>query len=247
MRKLASIQKIDKILEHPNADKLEIAVVNGWKTIIKKDEFKVGDLIIYCEIDSWIPHEVAPFLTRGSDEPKEYGGIKGQRLRTIKLRGHISQGLVLPLSTLKNSDYTVGDDVTEELGIIKWERPQPASLSGDTKGNFPSYIRKTNQERCLSGDTIIKTSEGEMTIKEIVDMKYNGMVLSYNPFTDKDEYNRVNNHSVVEKSNQQWFLLELEDGSTLKLTGNHLVWMPMLGCYRRADELSLNDFIKKTD
>jgi RNA ligase (TIGR02306 family) len=102
MRKLASIQKIKEILEHPNADRLEVAVVNGWKTVVKKDQFKVGDSVVYFEIDSWIPHDIAPFLTKPGHSPKEYLGVKGQRLKTQKIRGVISSGLILPLSILES-------------------------------------------------------------------------------------------------------------------------------------------------
>jgi len=111
-----------------------------------KDEFKVGDLCVYFEIDSWIPTELAPFLSKGK-EPREYKGIKGERLRTVKLKGQISQGLVLPLSAADKEFYGADEDVTEEFNIIKWEPPISAQLSGKLAGNFPSFIPKTDQER----------------------------------------------------------------------------------------------------
>ena len=100
MRKLATIRRIDAIRPIPDADAIECAVIGGWSVVIKKGEYRAGDLAVYCEIDSWIPHELAPFLSKGQ-EPREFEGIRGERLRTVKLRGTTSQGLLLPLSVLE--------------------------------------------------------------------------------------------------------------------------------------------------
>lgn len=145
-RKLATVRRIDAIDPIPGADAIEVATVGGWKTVVaKKDGFKVGELAIYCEVDSWIPTELAPFLSKGR-EPREFNGVKGERLRTIKLRGQLSQGLLLP--TVGQTQITgEGDDLTEFLGIQKWEKPIPAQLAGQVQGNFPSQVPKTDQER----------------------------------------------------------------------------------------------------
>lgn len=179
-RKLATIRKIDQIVPITGADAIECAKVDGWMVVVKKGEFEVGDLAIYCEIDSFIPHELAPFLSKGK-EPREFNGVKGERLRTVKLRGQVSQGLLLPLfapnflvqkfasiENVANRPYPVwvenlteegwyieernipnlvGIDVTEALGIQKWEPPVPAQLAGEVLGNFPSLVPKTDQER----------------------------------------------------------------------------------------------------
>lgn len=156
-RKLASIKEITEIRPIPEADAIECAIIGGgWPVVVKKEEFNVGDLAIYLEIDSWVPHELAPFLSKGK-EPREYNGVKGERLRSLKLRGQISQGLLLPIGTLAPGNrpwsvgeegFTVGADLTEYLGIQKWEAPIPACLSGQVRGNFPGFLRKTDQERC---------------------------------------------------------------------------------------------------
>lgn len=149
MRKLACIKRIDSIEPIDGADAIELAVLGGWKTVVKKNEYKVGDLAVYCEVDSWIPTELAPFLSKGK-EPREFEGVKGERLKTIKLRGALSQGLLLPFDVLRGAVVILaeGDDVTEFLGIKKWERPMNAQLAGMARGNFPSFIPKTDQERC---------------------------------------------------------------------------------------------------
>lgn len=161
MRKLATVRKISEILPIEGADSIEVAVVDGWKVVVKKGEYNVGDLAVYLEVDSWVPNELAPFLTSTGKEPKEFEGIKGERLRTVKLRKQISQGLLLPVSVLLNlwsgSRFDEGEevsellqegnDVTEILGILKWEKPISANLRGQVRGNFPSLIPKTDQER----------------------------------------------------------------------------------------------------
>lgn len=152
MRKLASIRKIDTLAPIEGADKIELATVGGWKVVCQRGLYNVGDLAVYFEIDSWIPHGVAPFLTKPEHYPKVFEGVEGERLRTIKLRGQISQGLLMPLEeAIKNagcwSPVVEGDDVTEWLGIKKWEKAIPAQLQGQVKGNFPSLIPKTDQER----------------------------------------------------------------------------------------------------
>lgn len=168
MRKLATIRRIDQITSIPDADAIEVATVGGWQVVIRKGEYQPGDLAVYCEIDSWIPHSLAPFLSKGQ-EPREYNGVKGERLRTVKLRGQVSQGLLLPLTVLSDApDNTWGnpadyldDDVSEILNIQKWEPPVPAHLAGEVRGVFPGYIPKTDQERCQN-----LTEEIDLWIKD---------------------------------------------------------------------------------
>jgi RNA ligase (TIGR02306 family) len=109
-------------------------------------------MVVYCEIDSFLPiRDVFEFLRKSSF--KKMGDQEGFRLKTIKLRGQVSQGLILPISVVPitqfASAYTLpeGMDVTEMLGIVKYEPPIPAELSGKVKGLFPSFLRKTDEER----------------------------------------------------------------------------------------------------
>ena len=148
MRKMATIRFIDALNPIEGADAIECATVGGWKVVVKKGEFTVGDRAVYCEIDSWIPTELAPFLSKGK-EPRVFEGVKGERLRTVKLRGQLSQGLLLnmDLAIPQTNSYVEGEDVSELLGIQKWEMPMNAQLAGMARGNFPSAIPKTDQER----------------------------------------------------------------------------------------------------
>ena len=146
MRKMATIQIIRDITPIEGADAIVLAHINGWAAVVKKDEFSVGQYVVFCEIDSWVPHEIAPLLSKGK-EPREYLGVKGERLRSVKLRGQLSQGLILPHNILPQGSYHEGEDVSEELGVVKYEPPVPVQLAGQVKGNFPSSVSKTDEER----------------------------------------------------------------------------------------------------
>jgi len=147
-RQLATIRKIDSITPIEGADFIEVARLGGWEVVVKKGEYKVDDLAIYIEIDSWVPLSVAPFLFRNKE--REFNGVVGERLRTKRLKGVLSQGLLLPLNIKDEHTKLVseeGDNVTETLGIQLYEKPVPACLAGLAKGNFPSFIPKTDQAR----------------------------------------------------------------------------------------------------
>jgi hypothetical protein len=173
MRKLAHIEKVIEIREIPKADRIEMVKVLGWECVAKKGEFKLGDLVVYIEIDSLVP-----------DKPEyEFLRSKKFKVKTIKLRGQISQGLILPLSNLYGGDKLIqkhwkeGDDVTSDLGIIKYistseqkeidvENLRIANqknmlkkymmryswfrklfLSRTSKEGFPRWIQKTDENR----------------------------------------------------------------------------------------------------
>lgn len=145
MRKLATIRTVRETRAIEGADAIELAVVDGWKCVTKKGEFAAGDAVIYCEIDSFLPvRDEFEFLRKSS--LKVMDDREGFRLRTVKLRGQISQGLLLDPSIL-GREFSLGEDVTEELGIVKYEAPIPACLGGDVVGGFPAFIAKTDEDR----------------------------------------------------------------------------------------------------
>jgi RNA ligase (TIGR02306 family) len=157
-RKLATIRQIDNIQPIEGADMIELATVGGWKVVVAKNvNHKVGDLVVYCEIDSFLPIEPEFEFLRKSSYKKMADGTEGFRLKTIKLRGQVSQGLILPLKDAyevfkRNTpnidmDWFEGLEVTEMLNIVKYEPPVPAQLSGQVKGMFPSFLKKTDEER----------------------------------------------------------------------------------------------------
>lgn len=148
MRKLASIQVIEEIKQIEGADRIQAYRVQGWEVVDAVGKYQVGDKVVFCEVDSWVPTELAPLLSKGK-EPREYNGVKGERLRTVKLRGQLSQGLLLPLSVLDHveSELIEGLDVSYPLNIQKWEPVLPACLTGVARSTFPADVPKTDQLR----------------------------------------------------------------------------------------------------
>lgn len=164
MRKLATIQTIKSISPIEGADKIDVCEVLGWKTVVEKGKFKEDEKIIFIEIDSILP------------EKPEYEFLRDSkfRIKTRKFRKQVSQGLVLPISSLPENyrgKKSVGTDVTEALGIIKYD-PQLEEEKAETSapksafdkfmrrfswyrkffvkkssGKFPEWIRKTDEER----------------------------------------------------------------------------------------------------
>lgn len=160
VRKLATIQKIIDIQPIPDADAIEVATVKGWKVVVRKGDFQVGETVIYFEIDSLIPKtSVTEFLMKKPDDTEA-------RLRTVKLRGQISQGLVISLGggyTMnkelngENAEpfgETEGTDLSDILHIEKYEPPVKYGNEGESI-YWPFSIPKTDEERIQNIPEII--------------------------------------------------------------------------------------------
>jgi len=147
-RKLASIQTILSLSPIVGADAILLAKVLGWELVVKKTEFQVGDRCVYFEIDSVLP--IAQWNDHLRKEPN-----KPLRIKTIRLRGALSQGLAMPMSIIPTEEYEVGQDVTELVGITKYEPVVPAHLSGMAKGNFPAFLHKTDETRLQSEPRVL--------------------------------------------------------------------------------------------
>jgi len=147
-RKLASIQVIKELSPINGADAILCAKVLGWECVVKKSEFQVGDRCVYFEIDSVLP------IAQWNDHLRKEEGKK-LRVRTIRLRGQLSQGLAMPLSIIPSGEYEVGQDVTQLVGVEKYEAVVPAHLSGMAKGNFPAFLHKTDETRLQSEPRVL--------------------------------------------------------------------------------------------
>lgn len=166
MRKLCTIQHISAIENIPNADSIEVVVIKGWKVVTKKDEFKVGDLVAYFEIDSLIKKtSVTEFLFKGCESKQAV------RLRTVKLRGQVSQGLVISLDSVKQMaeelngglpcDFVMleGLDLSDILQVEKWEPPVKMTSLGRYI-EWPFSISQTDEERIQNIPEIIDELRG---------------------------------------------------------------------------------------
>lgn len=155
-RALATVEEITELRPIEGADSIEIARIRGWDVVVRIGDFEVGDLVVYFEIDSFLPLDDARFTflaPRGARKNQE--GVEGHVLKTAKLRGVYSQGLVLPYFDFEEEIREVGEgiatlgmDITPAIeGLEKWDPPIPAELSGSAKGAFPSVFHKTDEER----------------------------------------------------------------------------------------------------
>lgn len=127
MRHLASIQQIHSIHPIEGKDRIVLAEVLGWTVIVQKSEYAVGDKCVYIEIDSVLP-----------EKPEfEFLRSKKFRIKTMKMGGVLSQGICFPLSILPEGDYQVGDDVTQILGVTKYDEYQEEEQTKQTASRNP--------------------------------------------------------------------------------------------------------------
>lgn len=150
-RSMVKIVKVGSISPISGADLIEVASVGGWQVIVKKGEHREGSLAAYFEIDSFLPEGNPAWQFLVDKSSKTFNGVKGHVLRSVRLRGQISQGLLLPLDvhthTEDADESNIGTDISDILGVSKYEPPVPAQLAGLARGSFPSCIPKTDQER----------------------------------------------------------------------------------------------------
>lgn len=143
----ATIQKIIGKEKIPWADKIEIVKVLGWQCIVsKEDNFQVNDKVIFIEIDSIVP------------ERPEFEFLRkyNYRVKTIKLKGVVSSGLVLPINKFLSESPDIGTDVSIQLGVLHWEKPIPIHMQGQKAGRFPVHlVPKTDEIRIQSFPDII--------------------------------------------------------------------------------------------
>ena len=162
MRKLASVQRIWNIEPIEGADRIELAHVLGWQCVVNKGQFQPMDLAVYFEVDSFLP--IAPeyeFLRASSYRKTDIMG-EGFRLRTMKFRGQISQGLLLPVAAFPEipSDVELGTDVTEQLGIRRWEIEERITTGGTMIGTLPYDVPHTDETRVQAEPDLIQDFSG---------------------------------------------------------------------------------------
>lgn len=226
MRKLASIQKITKIVPIKGAEAIETAHILGWECVVKKSEFKEGDLVVYCEVDSMMP------------EKPEFEFLRDRkfRIKTIRLRGQISQGICFAIKDILPAlKYEEDQDVTDLIGVKKYEpykEPfKPSTAKRKNKYIFPKwmpfvvrwFMRKLFEKYCynhyLIGNTfphfIPKTDETRVQILQkmlkiykgvhcYVTEKVDGSSITFYLYKDKFGVCSRNVDLITEKDNHFW-------------------------------------------
>lgn len=151
-RKIASIKEISNITPIENADSIELATIDGWQSVIKKGQFRIGDWVVFCEPDAILP-----------ERPEfEFMRAKHFRIKTCRLRGVLSQGICFPLNILPDGQYNIGDDVSELLDIHKYEPPIPVQLRGRVRCPiFRLAVPKTDEVRVQNIPKVLERHRGK--------------------------------------------------------------------------------------
>ena len=176
MRKLASIKLVSSLLPIEGKDRIELAIIDGWSVIVKKDEFSVGSKCVYVEIDSVLP------------ECEEFEFLRGKnfRIKTMKMAGVVSQGICFPLSVLPDGKYDVEQDVTDILKIkqyeptqatfakypkwlmkLKWFRKLVYKRDHREAKGFPSFISKTDETRIQNVPFLLQNKQPFVATEKI--------------------------------------------------------------------------------
>jgi RNA ligase (TIGR02306 family) len=252
-----SKEKIE-LFTHPNADSLMVGKVGSYQVVVQKDLYNDGDEVVFAPEKSVLTGEIKTQFERYLSGPDK------DRVKAVRLRGEVSSGIIIPKFLVNDFDsLKLGVDISECLGIIKYEPPIPTHLAGKVSPfdmqhigshdceQFAVYTKDLiNGERvviseklhgCCDEDTILITEGGEMTIKEICEIGYTGKVLSYDVDSNLIEFDKVVNHDIQDNINN-WYLIELEDGTEIKLTDNHHVFLPDLNCYRAISDIKEGDY-----
>ena len=216
MRKLASIQSVISVEPIEGADKIELAHVLGWQCVVNKNQMRPGDKVVYFEIDSFLPvNEKFEFLRASSYRKTDLMG-EGFRLRTMKFRGQVSQGLLLPITAFPEiaPDIEIGTDVSELLGVKKWEIEEAASSGGTIIGSLPMDVPKTDETRVQADPELIGEFAG---LEYYISTKIDGS--SHSVSVDADGFH-VTGHNYEYKNDGASGFYELvkRDGIEEKVT-----------------------------
>lgn len=203
MRKLASIVRIGTTYPIPDSDRLSVAIPEGtmWRVVTARDEFKEGDLAMFFEIDAGLPPDDPRYEFLHERALRKFVNKHGSvlrkivRIRTVKLRGVISQGLLIPILQFPEAEgHEVGDDMTEALGVLHYDdvaeeirqlldtSTKPGT--GRPAGAFPWYVPKTDETRIQSLPQWVEELKG---VKFEVTLKMDGSSASYGYAPSKRE------------------------------------------------------------
>lgn len=219
VRKLASIQTVNEVEPIPNADAIEKIRVLGWWIVVKKGEYKPGDHLVYCEIDSLLPERPEfEFLRASSFKPAQSEATgeeilpAGFRIKTVRLRGQISQGICFPLSILPAEAPTeIGADVTDVLGVFKWEPSLPIGMGGKVKGPFPGFLPRTDETRVQVLESVLERHRGKTFY---VTEKLDGT--SFTAFIRQGEFGICSRNLWMDEADESNILVRIAKGLNLE-------------------------------
>lgn len=205
-RKLLRVVIIDDVIEHPNADSLELAIVGGWQVCVKKGEFTKGGYALYAEVDAMLPvlNDMFSFLAGSSNY--EVDGVQYARVKTIKLRKELSQGILFKLHGGQFGLFDEGEDCTEAFGVIKYEPPSERQ-SGSTLGSmkkarlFPDFIQKTDQERVQN---IVRKYECAVIDGEEFEVTYKLDGSSFTAYIKGDKVGVCSRNVELQLEREEW-------------------------------------------
>lgn len=284
-----SIESADRIIQASVIlDNIPITQV-----VVGKDDYNENDLVVYFDSNLCIEQAVIEAIDKQHENYNKENFVsisrylaKGNRVKTVKLRNTISDGLVIPVEKFESfldkktkSSFNEGFSFND-LGDVhichKYVPPvkqqsTPGSRKDRKKRKLISRVipnmfkfhvdtsqllRNVHRLRpemvasisrkihgCVSWDTIVDTLEyGKKQIKEIVDNKTNCHIKALNTLTNEVVYANID--AFYKKENDgDWYEIELENGNKIKITGNNPVWLPKLNCYRKAEKLTVNDYV----
>lgn len=149
MRELVRIVSITNVRPIPDADAIEVAFVGGWPVVVPKGEYEKGSKAVFFEIDAFLPEGNPHWQFLIDIISREYNGQKGHVLKTVRKRKQVSQGLLLPFGPFSELlvDVPFGVDVSDKLGVVKFEAPTPEVEFGLARCVKPSMIPTTDEER----------------------------------------------------------------------------------------------------
>lgn len=197
-RKLASIKRVRALEPIKGANRIELAKIDGWQSVVQKGQFKLNDKVIFAEIDSVLPDTSWSAFLKDKRSPN-----KPIRIKTCRLKGTLSQGVIFPTTILDGADgFEEGHDCTEALGITKYEVPIPANLNGDAKGNFPyNLFPKTDELRIQSYPDVLNELKD---VNVYITVKFDGT--SFSCYRNGDTFGVCSrNMELLESDNNSYW------------------------------------------
>lgn len=243
-RILAGIQRVLAVEPIENADAIELARISGWQCVVKKGVFAPGDLSLYLEIDAippdteafrflWQPRAVEGAVATLVERPANY------RIRTMKLRGVLSQGVLLPLGELGFGPVEAGQDMTELLGVTRYE--PPVKEMAEARASFPSFLSKTDEMRVQSVPGVLEELRG---LPYVATLKCDGSSATFCLDPHDGAFHACSrNMSVVEGESVYWRVARKYDLEAVLRRSPHLaVQGEICGPGIQKNRMGLNEY-----